>query len=182
MGLIHHQHGVVAGGDLGDEFGLGAADVLDRLPGHRLRQEADEIAGMPGRERHADLALLLHAADARPVAGARIDDDERRLCRVRVHAFRRADARQHVVHRARESAPVHHQVGAVVQHVRRLAGIVLVIGIPAFAQHVQEQRRTLADIEPILLHGAKTGLGRHVISRCYGFFEPTPVTTKPAPY
>ena len=29
--------------------------------------------------RHADLAVLLHAANAGPVAGARIHDDERRL-------------------------------------------------------------------------------------------------------
>ena len=59
-------------------------------PGHRLGQEADEIAGMAGGERHADLAVLLHAADARPVAGARIDDDEGRLRRVGLHALGRA--------------------------------------------------------------------------------------------
>ncbi len=61
---------------------LGLADILDRLAGHRVRQEADEIAGMAGGERDADLAVLLHAADAWPVAGARVDDDERALGRV----------------------------------------------------------------------------------------------------
>ena len=51
--------------DLADERGLGAADILDRLARHGLGQEADEVAGMAGGERHADLAVVLHAADAR---------------------------------------------------------------------------------------------------------------------
>ena len=68
--------------DVLDEDRLGAADILDRLSRHRLRQEADEVAGMAGRQRDADLAVLLHAADARAVAGARIDDDDRRLGRI----------------------------------------------------------------------------------------------------
>ena len=40
----------------------------------------------PGRNRHADLALLLHPADARPMSGAWIDDDDRRLRRIRLCA------------------------------------------------------------------------------------------------
>ena len=43
------------------------------------RAEADEVAGMAGLHRHADLTVGLEAADARPVAGTRIDDDEGRL-------------------------------------------------------------------------------------------------------
>ena len=34
--------------DLFEEDRFGARDVLDRLAGHRLGQEADEIAGMAG--------------------------------------------------------------------------------------------------------------------------------------
>ncbi len=49
---------------------------LDGLARHRLRQEADEIAGMAGLERDADLAVGLEAADAGAVPGARVDDDE----------------------------------------------------------------------------------------------------------
>ena len=63
--------------DLFEKDRLGARDVLDRLAGHRLGQEADEVAGMAGLERDADLAVGLEAADAGAVAGARIDDDER---------------------------------------------------------------------------------------------------------
>ena len=62
-----------------EERGLGLHDVLDRLPRHRLGQEADEVAGMAGAHGDADLAVGLEAADARPVAGARVDDDERPL-------------------------------------------------------------------------------------------------------
>ena len=46
-------------------------------PGIGLGQEADEIAGMPGLERDADLAVGLEAADAGAVPGARIDHHER---------------------------------------------------------------------------------------------------------
>ena len=54
-----------------DEDRLSAADILDRLARHRLRQEADEVAGVAGRQSHADLAVLLHPANAGPMAGAR---------------------------------------------------------------------------------------------------------------
>ena len=40
-----------------EEGGLRARDVLDRLPGHGLGQEADEVAGMTCLEGNADLAL-----------------------------------------------------------------------------------------------------------------------------
>ena len=58
------------------KIGLGSRDVLDRLPRHGFGQEADEVAGMPRLEGDADLAVGLEAADARPVSGARIDDDK----------------------------------------------------------------------------------------------------------
>ena len=69
-------------GDAGDEGGLGLAHVLDRLAGNGIGQETDEIAGMAGGERRADLAMVLHAADAGAVARARIDHDDGRLARV----------------------------------------------------------------------------------------------------
>ena len=65
--------------DVLDEVRLGAADVLDRLPRDRLRQEADEVDGMAGAKRDADLALGLHAADSGSVSRARVDDNDRRL-------------------------------------------------------------------------------------------------------
>ena len=68
--------------DLPDEDDLGAADVLDRLAGLGLREEGHEVDRVAGAQRDADLALLLEAADAGAVAGARVDDHERPLLRV----------------------------------------------------------------------------------------------------
>ena len=80
----HHRLAVGLGVQLDhplEERGLGRHDVLDRLARHRLGQEADEVAGMPGAHGDADLAVGLEAADPRAVAGARVDDDERPLLR-----------------------------------------------------------------------------------------------------
>ena len=64
-----------------------------RLARHRVGQEADEIAGMAGLERDADLAVGLEAADPGPVPGARIDDDEGPARRIDLDALRRDDPR-----------------------------------------------------------------------------------------
>ena len=48
-------------------------------PGHRIGIEDDEVHRMAGAQRDADFGVLLEAADARAVARARIDDDERAL-------------------------------------------------------------------------------------------------------
>ena len=64
------------------ELRLGSGDVLDRLAGHRVRQEADEVAGMACRQRDPDLAVRLEAADPWSMPGARIDHDERPLLRI----------------------------------------------------------------------------------------------------
>ena len=79
----------MATGDLFDKRRFCAADVLDRLTRHRLGREADEVAWMAGADRHPDLAVGLHAPDARPMAGARIDDDDRRFRGIDGGAFRR---------------------------------------------------------------------------------------------
>ncbi len=79
--------------DLLEEDRLGARDVLDGLARHRIGQEADEIAGMAGLERDADLAVGLEAADAGTMPGARVDDDERPPRRIDLDARRRNDPR-----------------------------------------------------------------------------------------
>ena len=66
-------------------------DVLYRLPGDRIGEETDEIAGMPGLERDADFALRLEAADAGSVPRSRIDDDEWPLILVDLRVLRRGD-------------------------------------------------------------------------------------------
>ena len=83
-----------------EECRFGVRDVLDCLPRHRLREEADEIAGMPCPEGNADLAVRLEAADAGAMAGARVDNHERTLARVDLYTIRRNDPDEHVVDRA----------------------------------------------------------------------------------
>ena len=66
-------------GDDADELGFGVGDVGERLPGHRIGIEDDEVDGMSGAQRDADFGVFLEAADARAVARARVDDHERAL-------------------------------------------------------------------------------------------------------
>jgi hypothetical protein len=72
-----------------EEYRLGAPYVFDGLAGHRVRQEADEVAWVACLHDHADFAVGLEAADTRTVAGARIDHDKRPARWVDHDAFRR---------------------------------------------------------------------------------------------
>jgi hypothetical protein len=54
---------------------------------------------MAGLQCDADLAVGLEAADARPVPGARVDNDERTPPRIDIDSLRRDDARERVVDR-----------------------------------------------------------------------------------
>ena len=77
-----------------EELRFGARDVLDRLAGHRIGQEADEIAGVSRLESDADFAVGLETANSWTVAGPRIDDDEGSLRRIDLDPFGRDDLDQ----------------------------------------------------------------------------------------
>src|SRR5690242_18064103 len=62
MQLAHAAH----------ELALGGAHVHKRLARLRLGEEDDEIHRMAFAQRHADLRVVLEAADAGAMAGARI--------------------------------------------------------------------------------------------------------------
>jgi hypothetical protein len=126
------------GNHLFEEDGLRAADVFNRLAGHRLRQKADEVAGMPCLHRHADFAVRLEAADARTVAGAGIDNDKRPGLGIDLHAFRRDDTHQDIIDRPFECPAVGNHVERIVEDVRRELGAVLPVLISALAQRVPE--------------------------------------------
>ena len=74
-------------GDDADELGFGVGDVGERLARLGIRIEDDEVHRVARRKCYADFGVLLEAADARAVTGARIDDD------VRAHAVVDVDAR-----------------------------------------------------------------------------------------
>ena len=72
--------------DLFKEHCFGVRNVLDRLARHGIGQEADEITGMPGLERDADLAIRLEPADPGAVPSSRINDNERPAQRIDLDA------------------------------------------------------------------------------------------------
>jgi hypothetical protein len=75
------------------------SDILDGLTGNWVGHEADEIAGVAGFHRNADLAIGLESADTWPMPGARIDHHERATGTVDLDAGRWFDAYEAVVHR-----------------------------------------------------------------------------------
>ena len=151
-----------------EEGGLGHHDVLDRLPGHRLGQEAHEVAGMTGAHGDADLAVGLEAADPRTVAGARVDDDERPLALIHGDAGGRDDPRQHVVHRPRQRPAVHDQLGLELQDVGRLHRHVLEILVAPLPQDVEKQHAALPGIQAVLGGGGPGEGARRGRSRALG--------------
>src|SRR5258706_11188786 len=105
----------MAADDFLDEHRFGPRDAFDRLSWHRLRQEADEIAGMARLHRDADFAVRLEPADARTMAGARIDHDERSPVQSDFDVFGRNDAHQRIIYRLIQLAAVDDQLGSILQ-------------------------------------------------------------------
>lgn len=75
-------------GDILEEGHFAGAYILDRLVGHWLRQESDEVAGMPSSHGHADLTVVLHAANAGTVPGTGIESDAIRAARAAACSYR----------------------------------------------------------------------------------------------
>src|SRR4029078_11144970 len=98
---------------------LGLAYVEQGLAGLRVAEEYHEVDRMPLAQRHADLRVVLEAADARAVTRARIDDDVRTPPGIDCHALRGHDAYQRVIDRALELAAVDHGLKIEVQHRRQ---------------------------------------------------------------
>src|SRR4029077_17613660 len=134
-----------------DETRFGAADVLNRLAWHRLGQETDEVAWMARLHSHANLAVMLHAADSRTGPGARIKHDEGTPCRINLVPGGRDDPHQTVVDRPIEAPSVCNKLELEAQDIRRLSSHVLEMIVAALAQHVEEQYGALARINPIVL-------------------------------
>src|SRR5262249_57605375 len=106
-------------GDLGDEARLGTANVLHRLARHRILEEADEIAGMPGLQHFADLALVLHSADPRTLTGARVEDNKRTFARIALDVAGCLAANDGVVYRTFRRPPIEQGLEPEAQHLRR---------------------------------------------------------------
>lgn len=132
-----------------EEGRLGADHVLGGLPRDGVGQEADEIARMAEGQRYADLAFGLEAADARAVAGARINDDEGALVRIGRHLGGK-DAHQPVVDRARKLCAVHHHLEGKVQHMRRRLFDMGAILVAPRAPHIGIEDRALCRVDGVV--------------------------------
>jgi hypothetical protein len=133
-----------------DEHGVGAGDVLDGLTIHRLGREAYEIDRMAGLEGVADLADRLEAADAMPLAGARIDHDHRSFAIVDLGALRRNDAHQRVVDRAGQLLAAQHELEVEDQDRIDRPRRDLRLLIPTPSQDVHENDRPLPEVACVL--------------------------------
>ena len=138
--------------DLFKEHCFGARNVLDRLARHGVGQKADEITGMSGLERDADLAVRLEPADARAVPGARIDDNERPAQRIDLDSCGRNDAHQGIIDRSLQAAAVDDELDFVLEHMRRSLREMLAVLIAALAHDVPEQHGPLRRIDHVF-HG-----------------------------
>ncbi|MCY1523149.1 hypothetical protein D9M68_580370 [compost metagenome] len=128
------------------EMRLGARDRFDGLPRARLLVEGDEVARVPGAQRDADLAVGLEAADARAVAGARVDHHEGALGRVGGGIGGRQDAQQRVVDGLGQFASVGKQLMLEHQHGGHAFALMLRRLVAALAQDIEQQHVTLPGI------------------------------------
>ena len=140
----------VAGDHMLQECRFCARNVLDCLACHGIGEEADEIAGMTGLDRDADLAVGLEPANTRAVAGPRIDDDERPLPLIEVEVARWHNTRQDIVHWACELAPVHDELNLEFQDVRGGLCRMCRVALTTLRHHIEEESRALKGIRPIV--------------------------------
>ena len=146
--------------DLFQEHRFGAGDILDGLTGHGLGREADEVTGMPCLHGNADFAVRLEAADARPMAGARIHHHEWPTRGIDLNSRRRNNAHQQVIDRPLQRPAVHHQLGLIVEDMGNLLGEMVAILIAALAHHVAEQDAALGCIYHVFEGGTEKTEGR----------------------
>ncbi|MNR07637.1 hypothetical protein D3C85_1237650 [compost metagenome] len=130
---------------------LGGAHVEQALARLGFAEEDHEIHRMPRTQGHADLGVVLEAADAWAVPGARVEDQVGAPRRVHLDPGRRHDAQQRVVDRPLEGAPVQLRLVVEMQQ-RRLALLqVLQIVVAALAQGVPEQQRALGNVDGVAI-------------------------------
>ena len=125
---------------------FGAGDIFDGLARHGIGREADEVAGMPRFHGNPDFAVGLEAADARAMAGARIDHHEGPARLVDLNSLWRDDAHQQVIDGPLQRAAVHHELGLVVEDMGDRFGEMFLILVAALAHDIHEQHAALGRI------------------------------------
>ena len=143
--------------DNANEMDLRATNILDRLPWLRIGRKSDEIGGMARAQRDADFAVVLHAADTRPVTRPGVKYDEWSFGRIGFDARRRANSDERIIHRSLEPPPVDDQLRFKVEDVRRLAFALFAIIVTPRAQHVEKEHGALERVAPIVEKRVRRG-------------------------
>src|SRR5262245_33017875 len=125
--------------DFFKKYGFRLCDVLNCLTRHRLGQEANKIARMAGLHGNPDFTVGFETANAWPVPGTGVDNDERPARLVDCNAVRRNDAHEGVIDGTRKGAAVENEFSLVVQHMRCGLGEMLAVGVPSLTHNVPEQ-------------------------------------------
>ena len=124
--------------------------VRQGLAGAWFREEDDEVDRVAHVKGDADLGVALEAADAGTMARARVDDDDRRLCRidavVPALVSHLRDAQQCVVGRPLELARVEEHLRPEVQQCWKFQTLMLEHGVGALPQRIEEQDRALQHV------------------------------------
>src|SRR5262249_13090552 len=133
-----------------EKHGFCARHILDGLTGYGLRQEADEVAWMPGFEGYTNLAIGLETPNPGAMSRARVHDHERAARRVCFNRLRRNDPHQRIVDGSLKRPPIDDELNVIVEHVWRGLGQMLTELISALTHDVQEQDAPLCCIDQIL--------------------------------
>ena len=133
-----------------DEMRLRLADVRYRLARLRLWQKADEIARVPRSQRDADLAVMLHPADARTVPGARVEDNKWPLPWVDRNVGGRNDFYQCVIDGLWQRTSVDQKIEPEAQHMRGCSTALFKVVISPLPQNVQEEQGTLESVAHVI--------------------------------
>src|SRR5262249_22870640 len=128
---------------------LRARHVLNGLARHWFRQETYEVTRVPGLERDTDFAVVLEPTNARTVARARVDDNERSACRIELNRLWRHDSDKSIVDRTLQRPPIDDKLHFIVKDVGRGLGQIFAKLISALAHHVQEEHAALRGINQI---------------------------------
>src|SRR5208282_2770255 len=136
--------------DFLDKRSFGQANILDSLPRHRIGKKADEIAWMTVGKCDTDLAVMLHPADPRSLARARVEDNKGMPLRVDLNVGRRQNPDEPVIDRPWKIAPVHDELEPEAKNVGDLFGGAFEEIVAALAQYVEEQHGALPGVRPVI--------------------------------
>ena len=106
----------------------------------------------------ADLAVVLHSANAGPVARARIEHDDGPLAGIDHDGRRRLDAHKGVIDGFRQRAAVYKQFAVETEHMRGRSRALRAINVSALAQDVEKENGAFERVSPVVEKGASEGV------------------------